>query len=226
MGQHLQKEIDKLKRLILALGTLVEEHIQSAVKSLSEKDTDLAQMVIFSDDKIDCMEVDIEEEGLKILALHQPVAGDLRFITSVLKINSDLERIGDLGVNIAERALFISKNKTITNIPLDFSYMVNKVRFMLNNSLDALVNADTNLARKVCLSDDEVDYINKEMFIVIEEAMKEKPENIGIYLHLLSCSRHLERIADHATNIAEDVIYMIEGKVVRHKPEEFSRNNK
>jgi len=161
------------------------------------------------------MEVDLEEDCLKILALHQPVAIDLRFIVAVLKINSDLERIGDEAVNIAERARFLSSKEKLDFL-LDFPPMAEKVQSMLNKSLRSLVDMDSRAAREVCISDDEIDAINKQMFIKVQERMKIHPEEIERLIPLLSVSRYLERIADHATNIAEDVIYMVEGVITRH----------
>jgi phosphate transport system protein len=162
----------------------------------------------------------LEEECLKILALHQPVAIDLRFVIAVLKINNDLERIGDLAVNIAERALFLTSQKPV-DIPFDFMGMSEKTKIMLKMSLDALVNMDAKMAHDVCALDDGVDAINRRMYQQVQEGILENPEQIGSLIHCLSTSRHLERIADHATNIAEDVIYMVAGEIVRHKAEDF-----
>jgi phosphate transport system protein len=150
------------------------------------------------------------------LALHQPVAVDLRFITSVIKINNDLERIADEAVNIARGVRYLAKDKKNFSFDFDFSQMVGKTQFMLNNSLDALVNLDTDLAVKVCILDDEVDKINGEVHRMVKNAIKEHPEQGEHLINLLLISRHLERIADHATNIAEEVIYLIEGEIIRH----------
>jgi phosphate transport system protein len=166
------------------------------------------------------MEVEVEESCLKILALHQPVATDLRFIIAVLKINNDLERVGDLAVNIAERALFLAAQPE-TKIDFDFTSMVVRTQEMLKKSLDVLVNLNARLAYEVCAFDDEIDAMNRQMYLIVQEAMNAHPEQVEHLLHLLSASRHLERIADHATNIAEDVIYMIKGEIVRHKSEEY-----
>ncbi len=220
MGKHLERELGRLKRQILALSAVVEESVQRAVDSIQNRDADLARHVIQADENIDQMEVDIEEECLKILALHQPVAIDLRFIVAVLKINNDLERIGDLAVNIAERALFLATRGRTAPF-FDFQGMARLVQQMLKDSLDALVNIDPSLARKVCISDDEVDEMNRQMFKEAEEMFRQQPEGSDVLLHTLSISRHLERIADLATNIAEDVIYMAEGDIVRHQTEDF-----
>ena len=221
MTIHMQREIDKLKQMVLSLGAEVENNVQKAVQALNERDPELAELIIRSDGKIDKSEVQLEEECLKILALHQPVAVDLRFVVAVLKINSDLERIGDLAVNIAERAIVIC-TKPPVNIPFDFKGMSEKTKFMLKNSLDSLVNMDSKMARDVCAMDDEVDAINRDMYIQVQDGIRAEPDKLEELIHYLSTSRHLERIADHATNIAEDVIYMIAGEIVRHKAEDFT----
>ena len=220
MSAHLKKEIEHLKKELLTLCGMVEEHLWQAVKSIKKRDVNLAQEVIDGDIDIDQMEVKVEEECLKILALYQPVAIDLRFIITALKINSDLERIGDLAVNIAERSLFLSTQKPV-DMPFDFELMAEKTQAMLKKSLDALVNLDSALAKEVCGADDEIDSMNRKMYDQVKKQTKQAPENIEILIHLLSISRHLERIADHATNIAEDVIYMIKGDIVRHKTENY-----
>lgn len=222
MAQHLQREIDKLKKEILSLGAMVESSVQLAVKSIEERDSDLAERVIFSDNEIDHAEVDLEENCLKVLALHQPVAIDLRFIIAVLKINSDLERIGDLSVNIAERVKFLRDQPRI-KIPYDLQGLAEKTSWMLRNSLDSLVKLDTVIARQVCTADDEVDNINREMYDLIKNAIRAHPEHLDALIPYLSVSRYLERIADHATNIAEDVIYMVDGVIARHRTEEFQK---
>ena len=216
MPARLQKEIENLKNRILALGAIVEEHVRMAIQSVETKDTDLANSVIESDSKIDEIEVEVEEECLKVLALHQPVAVDLRFITAVIKINNDLERIGDEAVNISERVVYISSRPPL-KVPFDYKLMSFKTMAMLKSSLDALVNLDIDLAYKVRLQDDEVDDINREIYEKVRESVIKNPERAGYLINLFSISRHLERIADHATNIAEEVIYMIEGVIPRHK---------
>jgi phosphate transport system protein len=220
MPKHLQREIENLKKKILSLGARIETAVHEAIRSIEERDASLAQRIIEDDIQIDDFEVEVEEDCLKILALHQPVAIDLRFIVAVLKINNDLERIGDLAVNIAERSAFLA---TVPQVSAAFGFarMSSKTESMLNKSLDALVNMDSKLAHEVCADDDEVDGINRQMYLIIQESIQKEPDEIASLIHLLSVSRHLERIADHATNIAEDVIYMIEGKIVRHKSEEY-----
>lgn len=220
MAIRLEREIEKLKKKILSLGTMVEENLHMAVTALEDRDEALAQKVIDNDEPIDEMEVELEEECLKILALYQPVATDLRFIIAVLKINNDLERIGDLAVNIAERALFLATLPE-SSIPLDFGAMAAMVKTMLKGSLDALVNLDGQLAFNVTEADDDVDAMNRDMYKRITEAICTQKGNPDALIHQLSISRHLERIADQATNIAEDVIYMVEGRIVRHKTEDY-----
>ena len=224
MTMHFLREIDRLKNQVLEVSALVEENLRRAVRAIEERDGDIARKVIETDVSIDEREVEVEEEGLKILALHQPVAIDLRFIISALKINNDLERIGDLAVNIAERALFLSSQPK-ADLSFDFTLMAEKVQNMLKRSLDALVNLDADIAREVCVADDDVDEMNKDMYDRVKEAMNALPdksvESINVLIHLLQVSRHLERVADHATNIAEDLIYMIEGRIVRHHSESW-----
>lgn len=215
MTQHLFREVEKLKKLILTLSALVEDRVYKAMLSVEQRDLDLAEEVENGDHEVDSMEVEVEEECLKLLALHQPVAIDLRFIIAVLKINSDLERIGDLAVNIAARAINLSKKKNISS-PLDFDQMAEKVKSMLRKSLEALVNLDSAAARAVLASDDEVDDMHRHMYRLICENIARTPQDVDGMICFLSVSRNLERIADHATNIAEDVIYMIEGDIVRH----------
>ena len=217
----LHKEIEKLKKMLLALMAVVEENLSKAVLALENRDRKLAKEVIDEDERIDQMEVDLEEEGLKILALYQPVAIDLRFIISALRTNNELERIGDTAVNIAERATFLCGEPPL-NIPVDLVSMAVKAQEMLRMSLDAFVNMDKDLAAKVIKMDDEVDEMNREAFKVVYKTIKEIPDRAEALIHTLSATRHLERIADHATNIAEDVVYLVEGEIIRHQAEDFS----
>ncbi|MFZ2960987.1 MAG: phosphate signaling complex protein PhoU [Candidatus Ozemobacteraceae bacterium] len=217
MSRHLSNEIEKLKNKILALAGLVEARIHLAVKSLEDLNPTIAQQIIDADTEIDQTEVEIEEECLKILALHQPVAIDLRIIISALKINVDLERIGDLAVNIAERTLSLC-NKPPIKLSFDFAEIRRKSLSMLKDSLDSLMRLDTDLAKKVRNSDDEVDQINRQMYLNVATEGQKYPDQIDRLLSYLSVSRHLERVADYATNIAEDVIYLVEGTIVRHRP--------
>lgn len=216
MLKHLQTELEKLKKRILSLGAMVEERVRMAIKAIETRDGNLAARIIDADREIDEAEVEVEEECLKILALHQPVAVDLRFISAVIKINNDLERIGDEAVNIAERIQNISKRPPIS-VLFDYSQMADQTEAMLKSSLDALVNLDVDLAYQVCLMDDDVDELNRDIYDRVKDAIAAEPQRVGYLINLLLISRHLERIADHATNIAEEVIYMIEGIISRHQ---------
>ena len=220
MTTHLHKEIEGLKKRILYMGAEVEEAVRKAVEALATRNVKQAQGVIDHDGELDQLEVEIEEECLKILALHQPVAIDLRYVIAVLKMNNDLERIGDLAVDIAERAVYLSEHPAI-DLHLDVREMADMTQSMLKHSLDALVNSDPNLARQVRASDDDVDDMNRRMFTLVQDYIRRDPDHAAEAIHWLSASRHLERIADQATNIAEDVIYMVEGEIVRHQPEVF-----
>lgn len=219
MSVHLQREIDRVKKSILALCAIVEDQVQMAVRALLDRDLDLAQSVEGRDDDIDHREVEIEEDCLKILALHQPVAIDLRFIIAAMKINNDLERIGDLAVNIAHKAVSFLE-ETQMPISYDISGMWDKTQAMLSDSIDALVNMDGAMAAAVCRRDDEVDQIKREIRLGVEDQIRREPQNVRPLLRLLAVSRNLERIADCATNIAEDVIYMSEGRIIRHTNKE------
>lgn len=215
MTRHLQVELEKLKKSILLLGAMAEESVRNAIEAFQDRDTSKAQEIIERDRKIDEMEVEIEEECLKTIALHQPVAVDLRFITAVIKINNDLERVGDEAVNIAQRLLTIAKRPSITS-PINFTEMAEKVEAMLKMSLDSLVNLDVDMAYRVGFMDDDVDRINNRNYDLVKKAFPEYPDRAGSLINFVLISRHLERIADHATNIAEEVIYMIEGTIHRH----------
>ena len=220
MSVHLDKEIGKLKKSLLSLSALVEDTVHGAIRSLRERNRDMARAVIETDTQIDEREVDIEEDCQKVLALYQPVAHDLRFIIAVLKINAELERIGDAAVNIAERVLFMTTQEFI-EVPFDYSAMAEKAQAMLHKSIDALIDLDLGLAYAVIDADDEVDAMNREAYQQIEECIRRTPNLVSIYTHLLGISRHIERIADHASNIAEDIVYLVEGKIVRHRTEEY-----
>ena len=216
LPHRLQKEIEGLKRKLLALSAVVEEVVIQAVKSLEERNASLAQKVIDRDPEIDDLEVELEEDCLKLLALYQPVAIDLRFIVAAFKINNDLERIGDMAVNIAERSIFLSGEEKV-DIPTDFSKMTGTTLGMLKKSLDAFVEMDSGLAHKVIDLDDEVDDLHSDMYRKVADGIRRHPDQIERLISLLTVSRYLERIADHATNIAEDVIYLVDGTIVRHQ---------
>jgi phosphate transport system protein len=215
MTKHFRKELENIKKRILTLGALVEDRVRLAVQSVDQVDAEIAGRIIKTDYEVDEMEVEVEEECLKVLALHQPVAVDLRFIIAVIKINSELERIGDQAVNIAQRVEIIAKRPK-PPFMFDYAVMAEKVQRMLKMSLDAFVNLDVDLAYKVITMDDEVDQIKNEAYDKIKQAIKDLPERVGYYINLLLISRHLERLADHATNVAEEVIYLVEGEIFRH----------
>jgi phosphate transport system protein len=219
MSKHLQRDLENLQADLLALAASVEEAIHEAITALQNRDAELAQRVIDGDAKIDQEENHIEEECLKILALHQPVAVDLRRIAAALKINTDLERMADVAEDIAERALHLAHLPPIP-IPEKLQHMTNVTAMMVRQSLDSFVNLDTRQARFVCQMDDEVDRLNKEIIDELLAAMRESPEMVEPGLSFFSATRHLERIADHATNIAEDVVYLVEGEIIRHRPVE------
>jgi phosphate transport system protein len=216
MRIRLQKDIDKLKDRAITLGAMVEQRFRMAAKAIERRDVALARSVIDGDIEVDELEVDIEEDCLKMLALHQPVADQLRFIITVLKMNNELERIGDLAVNIAQRVEFLNRfGDSIT--PFDYSDMCGKAEQMLKNSLDSLVNLDLPLAYEVLNQDDEVDSMKRSAQKQLAEELARGQLDTDALINLFLVSGHVERIADHATNIAEDVIYMITGEIRRHR---------
>ncbi|MDX9859048.1 MAG: phosphate signaling complex protein PhoU [candidate division Zixibacteria bacterium] len=215
MTKHFQSEIERLKKRILLLAAMVEENLQKAVRAVAERDTKLAGQVIDGDPEIDMQEVEVEEDCLKILALHQPVAADLRYVVAVLKINNDLERIADLAVNIAERSIANASRPAIA-APFDVSSMVAAAVKLVRDSVDSLVKENAALAHQVILDDDIIDDFHRTAYRTVQDRIKSNPDQAELLISFLSVSRNLERIADHATNIAEDVIYMIEGEIVRH----------
>ena len=221
MPKHLQIEIEKLKKRLLAIGEIVVEAILKALTALQERQAEAAQEVIKGDRRIDRAEVAVEEECLKILALHQPVAEDLRFIAAVMKINNDLERMGDEAVNIAEHAVFLANSDPIA-LPPRLGDLTEAAMRMVRESLAAFVTGDAHAARLICAEDDIVDQYNREVINMVWKMMERDPKTIERATHLFSVSRHLERIADHATNIAEDVVYMVEGKIIRHRAEIYT----
>lgn len=218
MTRHLDREIDRLKEAVLGLSALVEESVYRAIRAIEGADAALAQQVIDEDTVIDQREVVVEEECLKILALYQPVAIDLRFLVAMLKLNSDLERIGDLAVNIASRAVRLAALPRPTAF-IDFGAMYAAAKGMLRGALESLVELDTKRALEVIRSDEVLDEANRFHFRTIKDLIRTNPADTDALLHYLSVSRNLERIGDHCTNIAEDVVYMMEGKIVRHRLE-------
>lgn len=215
MRIHFQREIDKLKQQILEMSANVEAAVSDATRAVETRDADLAKAVVEHEDLTNAREVDVEEECLKILALHQPVAADLRYLIAVLKINHDLERIGDLAVHIAQGALLLCEMPPI-DIPLQLGEMAAKSQQMLKKVLDAFVSVDVAAAREIRLVDSQLDDLNRAMALRLKTEMTRRPELLDPLLKLMHIARHLERIGDHATNIAEDLIYLIEGKIVRH----------
>ncbi len=215
MRQHFHKELQKIKKQILTLGAMIENNVKDIKAAIATFDPEIAAAIIKSDHLIDEMEVEMEEECLKVLVLHQPVANDLRFLIAVIKINAELERIGDQMSNIARRIQTIAKQKQCEFV-FDYAVMIEKAEHMLKLSLDALVNMDFEMAAQVLKLDDEVDDIRAEAYQMIRDALIEQPDHADYLLNLLFVSRHIERMADHSTNIAEDVIYMIEGEIIRH----------
>src|SRR5438874_1794042 len=211
MSKHLERDLENLQRHLVTLASSAEEAIHKATRALQQRDADLAREVIDGDNEIDEEENRVEEEALKILALHQPVAVDLRRIAAAVKINTDLERMADLAEDIAERALHLAQSPYIA-IPEKLQRMTDLTTTMVRQSLDAFVNLDARLARRVCRLDDEVDRYNQELIDEVVHTMQEAPAMVKPGLSLFSATRHLERIADHATNIAEDVIYLVEGE--------------
>lgn len=215
MSAHLQRAIDGLMEQLVGLSAKVEENVKRAVQSLDEEDLELARTVIKDDEVIDRREIDIEEECLKIFALHQPVAIDLRYLVAVLKINNDLERIGDLALNISSHTLRILE-KPLLKKPADLQDIYNHVRSMLKRSLDAIVNLDAGAADEVLEEDDEVDRLHHQLSAEVLEAVKKNPDKADTLIRYIHIIRYLERIADHTTNIAEDIIYLIKGEIIRH----------
>ena len=216
MSVHLARTLESLHRDLLSMCTLVEELIHQAVDELIKPSNGFTRELKQKDDVIDRWDVRIEEDCLKILALHQPVAVDLRRIATVMKIVGELERVADLGVNIAERASgmtpppqgsLLQKLKQMANVALD----------MLHGSIDAYVQLDSQKARSICGDDDIVDALNREIIAELILVMQESPDLVDASMHAFSASRHVERVADHATNIAEDVVYLVEGEIIRHR---------
>jgi phosphate transport system protein len=217
MSTVFELEVNRLRKALLAEAALVEEAIGRAIQAFMERDDKLAEEVIKGDHAIDLKEVEVEEECLKILALHQPVAKDLRFIVAVLKMNNDLERMGDIAVSIARRALYLARRGQADDLRTEIRGMADMVSSMVGESLDALINADVALARRVCAKDDDVDAMKRKISEQIRDLIQREPARTPVLLKVLDLPRHLERLADLATNIAEDVIYLVEGEITRHQ---------
>ena len=215
MQRHFHEELDALKQTLLAMGGLVEDQIRRVMLALLERDGDLAQEVIERDRQVNAYDVEIDEKCVELLALYQPAAGDLRFITTAMKIVTDLERIGDQAVNIAQRTLELNQEPQLKPY-IDLPRMADKAQRMVKESLDAYVGRDTALARRVCAEDSDVDALKEQIFRELLTFMMEDARTIPRAIRLILISRFLERVADHATNIAEMVVYMVESKMVRH----------
>ena len=215
MSKHMNRDLEELEKRLLLLASQVEESVKKAIEALIGNRSSLAEEVIKGDSEIDRLEVEIEEDCLKILALHQPVAQDLRQVAACLKIDNDLERIGDLAVNIAERALASTRDRA--SLPAPLREMVDMATQMLHNAIDAFVRADVDSARRIVLQDDRVDADHRAVIEGLLARMHSDPSSIDRALELILVSKNIERIADHATNIAEDVIYLVEGEIIRHR---------
>lgn len=215
MQRHFDQELAQLKEQLLRMGSVVEQQIQRALQALVDRDSELAQLVVERDHNVNNLDVTIDDTCIRLLALHQPTAGDLRFITTAMKISSELERMGDLADNIAHRALELNEESQLKPY-IDIPRMGNWTMQMVQECLNAFVNSDSTLARKVCGDDDFVDDVNEQLFRELLSFMLENPRTITRAIRLTFVAKSLERIADHATNIAELVVYMVEGKNIRH----------
>ncbi len=215
MATHFQNELQELKEDLLKMAALVEEAVSTSVMSLVKRDSDLAKKTFEGEDRINRMEIDIEDTCLKLLALRHPMAADLRFITSAMKIITDLERMGDQAVNIAERATSLNQEPQLKPY-IDIPKIAEIAQSMVKDVLDAFINSDSKLARSVCERDDMVDGLNDQVFRELLTFMMSDPQTITRAVHLMIVCRCLERIADHATNIAEDVIFLVDGRVIKH----------
>ena len=215
MQRHFHEELEALKQTLLAMGGLVEDQIRRVMRALVERDDALAQEVIERDQQVNAYDVEVDETCVSLLALHQPAAGDLRFITTAMKIVTDLERMGDQAVNIAQRVLELNREPQLKPY-IDLPRMAEKAQLMVKQSLDAFVARDTALARRVCGEDAEVDALKEQIFRELLTFMMEDARTIPRAIRLILISRFLERVADHATNVAEMVIYLVDAKMVRH----------
>lgn len=215
MERHFDEELKDLKQKLLLMADTAQEMLGLAVKALVDRKESLAKEVFTLEDKVNHMEVEIEEAVLRLLALRQPAAGDLRLLTAILKINNDLERVADQAVNISEIAVYLLKEPLLKPL-IDIPHMAQLAQQMIKNSIDAFVNQNSALAQKVCRDDDEVDRLNEQLFRELLTYMMEDPKSITRAVDLILVSRNIERVADHATNISEDVIFIVEGKNIKH----------
>lgn len=219
MERHFDAELNQLKDKLLKMAGMVEEAISLSIKALIDRDEALANKVIKNDEAINMIEIEIDEMALRLLALHQPTAVDLRFLIMALRINNDLERMGDLAVNIGERTLDLLKQPLLKPL-IDIPRMAMMAQKMVKDSLDSFVNRDAELARSVCRRDDEVDDLNNQIFRELLTYMMQDLQNIQRAVELILVAKYLERIADHATNIGEDVVYLVKGATIKHHIEE------
>lgn len=217
--RHIELELEKLKAKLLEMGALVENAIYRSVQGVVEKDESLAQQVLKNESRVNELEIEIDELAIQVLALQQPVAADLRLVTAAIKINNDLERMGDLAVNIAQRALDLIREPVIRPM-VDIPYIAGLVQSMVRKSLDSFVNRDAELARSVLAGDDGVDNLRTASYHELVSYMEHDSSGIVQAMSLWSVVRNLERIADHATNIAEDVLFLVKGVDVRHQSEQ------
>lgn len=213
--RHFVEELEDLQGRLLEMGTLVESAIHQSVQALEESSEELARQVLGNEDRINHLEIEIDELAVRLLALQQPMARDLRFLTAAIKINTDLERMGDLAVNIVERAMALIQRPAVKP-SIDIPQMARTVESMVRKSLDAFVRREPELARSVLLADDTVDQLRDTIISELVSFMQDNPAKITQGLNLILVARHLERIADHATNIAEDTLFLVKGVDVRH----------
>ena len=213
--QHLDEELNHLKEMILRMGGLVEQQVQGSIRALVERDSDLARRIIQNDRSVNALDVEVDESCIEVLALQQPTARDLRFVTTAMKISTELERISDLAENISERSIELNEEPQLKPY-IDIPRMASWAMRMIKESLDAFVTGDAALARKVCADDDFVDRLTEQLFRELLSFMIENPQTISRAIRLTFVGKYIERIADHATNVAELVVYMVEGKIIRH----------
>lgn len=216
--RHFQVELDELRQQLLEMAGVVESSIHWSVRSLVDRDGELARRVLQNEERINRMEIVIDDHATRLIALYQPMAGDLRLLTAVIKINSDLERMGDLAVNIAERALSLLQEAPVKPL-IDIPHMADLAQSMVHKSLDALVRRDGAMARDVLTADDAVDDLKRAIYDELVRFMERDPSTVRGSVDLMFVAHNLERIADHATNIAEDVLFLVQGIDVRHRAE-------
>jgi len=215
MPIHFQREIDRLNKMILQLGGQVEENVRLGILSVQTRDVGQGEAINQTEFTIDELEIDVEEECLKLLALHQPVAADLRYIIAILKINNDLERIGDLAANMGRRVELMARHSAV-EMPPQVVPMGEFTRHMLRQALNALISQSVDSCRKVLRQDHTVDQLNSEVYDLVKAQLRQRPQDVSNLLNILLTAKDLERIADHACNIAEDIIYLVTGEIVRH----------